>query len=168
MVKVAGTTMQQFVKAIKGGAVKEGTKMPALSKGGKPINIKCVEKQGDCYVLEKTVQNGDREITGRFTYLNGKLQPHIVTEASPRGTITHKRSAGHFCTPYGNVREVGKVKLAEADGTFAYDGRISAPEMVTWNNGRPMQAADTIIPTENFKNVVNYIRNASAANAYKA
>ena len=168
MANVAGATMKQFVKAIKGGEVQVGTKMSALSKGGKPINIKCLVKDGDCYLLEKTVQNGDKEITGRFTYLNGNLQPHVVTEASPRGTITHKLTAGSFCTPYGNLKEVGTVKLAEADGIFRYNGRISTPEMVTWNNGHIMKDPNAIVPTENFKNVVNYIRNASAANAYKA
>ena len=156
--RVISTPMQLMINAIKGGAVKRGTVLSYASKAGKPINIKCVEKQGDCFVLEKTIQNGDKALTGRFTYLKGKLQPHIVTETTPRGMIEHNLTAGRFCTPYGNLDQLGKAKLTEGQGTFSFYGPSSNPLLVQWNQERAMAQADKIIPKENFKNILNYIR----------
>lgn len=156
--RVISKPMQLMINAIKGGAVKRGTVLPYASKAGKPINIKCIEKQGDSFILEKTIQNGDKSLVGRFTYLNGKLQPHIVTETTPRGMIVHRLSAGRFCTPFGDVNQLGVAKLAEGQGIFSFCGRSSNPSLVQWNQERAMAKADQIIPKENFKNILNYIR----------
>ena len=151
--------MQQMLSAIEGGAVKQGTKITEyISKAGKRVNVQCVEKQGDCFVLEKTIQNGDKTLTGRFTYLNGRLQPHIVTETTPRGMIEHSLTAGRFCTPFGPQAQLGKVKLVENQGIFSFYGPSSKPVHIQWNEGRPMAQADAIIPQENFRNILNYIR----------
>lgn len=157
--RVTSKPMQQMIKAIEGRVVKQGTEIPTyITKAGKRVNIKCVEKQGDCFVLEKTIQNGDRTLTGRFTYLNGKLQPHIITETTPRGMIEHSLTAGNFDTPFGLQRQVGEAKLAEGQGTFSFYGPSSNPALVQWNQGRLMAQADKIIPKEAFGNILNYIR----------
>lgn len=157
--RVVSKPMQQMINGIKGKVVLRGTEIPAyITKAGKRVNIKCVEKQGDCFVLEKTIQNGDRTLTGRFTYLNGKLQPHIVTETTPRGMIEHSLTAGRFCTPFGPQNQLGKAKLAEGLGTFSFYGPSSNPAFVQWNVGYPVKFADKIIPKEAFGNILKYIR----------
>lgn len=77
--------------------------------------------------------------------------------------IAHDLSIGVFLTPYGNLNKIGTAQRADADGAYHFYGSVSNPKAVVLNSG----ADRSIIPMEDFKNVVDYIRNTNAVKAYK-
>lgn len=149
-----------------------GTFLKTLGKSGSNAAMRVSDKVAitaeaagsrGMYIVEKTVQNGNKTLTGRFTYdaYTGRLVPHQVTTTTPNGVIEQSISQGVFCTTGGYYPQIGRIHV---DGKcYSFDGRITNPEnireivgaKVGVNGGR---YGERILTPDDFKALVNRIK----------